>query len=90
MLPDLGLRDDGVPADTVHEVLELLHPLLDEVSLIEAAELLVGERGDEDDGAEFALEAFVEPVEMFVAPGYLAGGNGIIRYALEIQAYRQD
>ena len=46
-------------------------PVLDEVLLEPAGDLLVGERGDGDNSPELATEPLVQPVELLVAPAHL-------------------
>ena len=46
-------------------------PVLDEVLLESASDLLVGERGDGDHSPELASEPLVQPVELLVAPAHL-------------------
>lgn len=58
----------------VDELLELSAPMLDELVLVSAGDLLVGQRRDGDE-AELLHEPLVQPVEVLVSPGDRVGAE---------------
>ena len=50
-------------------------PVLDEVLLEPAGDLLVGERGDGDHCPELAVQSLVKPIKLLVAPGHLGSSD---------------
>lgn len=68
MDPHLASGQDGVPAHVIYEFLQLCPAVFDEMLLVPAGDLLVGQRRYGDD-VEFFREPVVQPIEVFVSAG---------------------
>ena len=58
----------------------LFAPVLDEVLLEPAGDLLVGEGGDGDHSPELAGEPLMQPVELLVAPAHLQAAIKVLLF----------